>query len=36
MAELHEHAAAPADLFNIGVENTEIAKESAPDGHIGE
>jgi hypothetical protein len=36
IAELHEHAAAQADLFNIGAEKTETAKESAPDGRIGE
>jgi hypothetical protein len=35
-AELHEHAAAQADLFNIGVEKTETAKVSTPDGRIGE
>ncbi|HXY10780.1 MAG TPA: hypothetical protein VEI52_23310 [Terriglobales bacterium] len=35
MAELHEHAAAQAALFNIGVEETE-ADESTPDGRIGE
>ena len=36
MAELHEHAATQAELFNIGVEKTETAKESTPDGCIGE
>ena len=36
IAELQERAAAQADLFNIGVEKTETAKESAPDSHIGE
>jgi len=35
MAELREHAAAQAALFNIGVEETE-ADESTPDGRIGE
>jgi hypothetical protein len=36
MAELREHAAAQAALFNIGVDETESAEESSPDGHIGE
>ena len=36
MAEPHEHAAAQAALFNIGVEETESADESTPDGRIGE
>ena len=36
MAELNEHAAAQAALFNIGVEKTETAKGSTPDGRIGE
>ncbi len=36
MAELREHAAAQAALFNIGVEETESVEESAPDGHIRE
>ena len=36
MAELHEHAAAQAALFNIDVEETETAEESTPDGRIGE
>jgi hypothetical protein len=35
IAELHEHAAAQADLFNIGAEKTETVKESTPDGRIG-
>ena len=35
MAELREHAAAQAALFNIGVEETE-ADQSTPDGRIGE
>jgi hypothetical protein len=33
MAELHEHAAAQAALFDIGVEETETAEESTPGGH---
>ena len=36
MAELREHAAAQAALFNIGVEETESTDESTPDGRIGE
>ena len=36
MAELREHAAAQAALFNIGVEETETAEESTPGGRIGE
>jgi len=36
MAELHEHAAAQAALFNIDVEETESAEESTPVGRIGE
>jgi hypothetical protein len=36
MAELREHAAAQAALFNIGVEETEPAEESTPDGGVGE
>jgi hypothetical protein len=36
MAELREHAAAQAALFNIEVEKTETAEESTPDGRIGE
>jgi hypothetical protein len=36
MAELREHAAAQAALFNIGVEETDAAEESAPDGRVGE
>ena len=36
MAELREHAAAQAALFNIGVEDTETVDESTPDGRIGE
>ena len=33
---LDEHAAAQAALFNIGVEETDTAKESTLDGRIGE
>ena len=36
MAELREHAAAQAALFNIGVEKTKTADESTPDGSIDE
>jgi hypothetical protein len=36
MAELREHAAAQAALFNIGVEDNETAEESTPDGRVGE
>jgi hypothetical protein len=36
MAELREHAAAQAALFNIGVDDTETMEESTPDGRIGE
>ena len=36
MAELREHAAEQAALFNIGVEETETAEDSTPDGRIGE
>ena len=36
MAELREHAAAQAALFNIGVEEAEGGDESSPDGRIGE
>ena len=36
MAELREHAAAQAALFNNGVEETNIAEESTPGGRIGE
>jgi hypothetical protein len=36
MAELREHAAAQAALFNIGVEENETVEESTPDGRIGE
>lgn len=34
MAELREHAAEQAALFNIGVEETETAEESTSDGRI--
>ena len=36
MAELREHAAAQAALFNLGVEETEAGDESTPDGRIGD
>jgi hypothetical protein len=36
MAELREHAAAQAALFNIGVAETETAEESTPRGRNGE
>lgn len=36
MAELREHAAAQAALFNMGIEETETAEESRLDGRIGE
>jgi hypothetical protein len=36
MAELREHAAAQAALFNIGVEETETAEESTPGDRNGE
>ncbi|MGB9233749.1 MAG: hypothetical protein WCC04_04990 [Terriglobales bacterium] len=32
MAELREHAAAQAALFNLGVEESEPSEESTPDG----
>jgi len=35
MAELRQHAAAQAALFNIGVEDSE-AEESTPDGRVGD
>ena len=35
MAELREHAAEQAALFNVGVEETDMVEESAPDGRIG-
>lgn len=36
MAELREHAAAQAALFNIGVEETETADEVHPGGRTNE
>jgi len=36
MAELREHAAEQAALFNIGTENVDIAEESAPGDHASE
>jgi len=36
MAELHEHAAAQAALFNLGAEKPDTAEESTPGGRIGE
>jgi hypothetical protein len=36
MAELREHAAEQAALFNIGAEETDTAEESARDGRVGE
>lgn len=36
IAELHEHAAAQAAPFNVGVKETETAEESTPGGRIGE
>ena len=36
MAELRQHAAAQAALFNIGVEDTEADEELTPDVRIGE
>jgi hypothetical protein len=35
MAELREHAAEQAALFNIGAEETETVEEPRPDGQIG-
>jgi len=35
MAELREHAAAQAALFDIDVEDSESAEESTPDGRMG-
>jgi len=34
MAELREHAAEQAALFNLGVEEADIAEESTPGDHI--
>jgi hypothetical protein len=36
MAELREHAAAQAALFNTGVEETETVEDSSSDGRLGE
>jgi len=36
MAELREHAAAQAALFNIGVDESETAEESTPRGRSGD
>jgi len=36
MAELRENAAAQAELFNIGAEETKTAEESTSEGHIGQ
>lgn len=36
MAELRQHAAAQAALFNIGGEENDTADESTPNGRIGE
>ncbi len=36
MAELREHAAAQAALFNVGVEETETVEESTSDDRFGE
>ena len=36
MAELREHAAAQAALFNMGTEETETVEESTTNGRIGE
>jgi len=36
IAELREHAATQAALFNIGVEETETPEESTPGGRIDE
>lgn len=36
MAELREHAAAQAALFNIGADEPDTADESAPNGRIGD
>jgi hypothetical protein len=36
MAELRQHAAAQAALFNVGVEEADSAEESAPDGRMGD
>jgi hypothetical protein len=36
MAELREHAAAQAALFNIGAEESDTAEESTPNRRMGE
>jgi hypothetical protein len=36
MAELREHAAAQAALFDVGVEETETAEEPTPDDRVGD
>jgi hypothetical protein len=36
MAEMREHAAAQAALFNVGAGDNENAEESTPDGRFGE
>jgi len=36
MAELRQHATAQAELFNIGVEETETSEQSSPDARIDE
>jgi len=36
MAELREHAAAQAALFNIGVDDNDTVEESTPRGRAGE
>ena len=36
MAELREHAAAQAALFNLGAEEADTADEDSPSGRIGE
>jgi hypothetical protein len=36
MAELREHAAAQAALFDVGAEETEAAEEPTPDDRVGD
>jgi len=36
LAELREHAAAQAALFNVGAEEADTAEQAAPDGRVGE
>ena len=36
MAELREHAAEQAALFNLGVEEADTAEDSTPGDHVGE